>query len=403
MSRPRILVLTEDSKPATGGIAEYLHQLAVAVAPTADVHIVTSVPRAARVAAPAGLTYEELPWFRTQLQLPGDRFPLVRKLNTLRWRVGLRGAMRRHLRRLVDPQTIDPQTTVVLGRVSAVTHPWCQACRDLGIPYAAIGYGLELIEPETPREDILGAARWFSISADTTRLLVERGVPADRIVQLPPGVDPRTVESPSEEFRVRVRTLHGLGRSPFVLTIGMFRKRKGMDVLMDAFATISDRFPELRLVIVGDGPEREPLIARRLALPQPVQDRVLFTAPVDDATRNALLAECSVFVLANRRLPGDVEGFGIVFLEAALHGKAAIGGRNGGVSDAIVDGVTGLLVDMEPDPVAAVATALDTLMRDPDRTRAMGQRAYERAATDFRWADRAATFLQDLALQHLTR
>jgi phosphatidyl-myo-inositol dimannoside synthase len=386
MSRRRVLVLTEDSKPATGGIAEYLHQLAVAVAPAADVHVVSSVPGAARVIAPAGITYEELSWFRTQLRLPGDGFLPARKFNTLRWRLGLRGTMRRHLQRLVDPQT-----TVVLGRVSAVTHPWCQACRDLGIPYMAIGYGLELIEPDTPRQDIAGAAQWFSISADTTRILVECGVSPGQIVPLPPGVDPNAVRVPPGDDRTR------RGHAPYVLTLGMLRKRKGMDVLIDAFARIGDRFRDLRLVVAGDGPERAALEAQVARLPEGTRQRVHFTGAVDDDARNVLLADCAVFVLANRRLPGDVEGFGIVFLEAALHGKPAIGGRNGGVPDAVVDGVTGLLVDMEQDPVGAVADALDRLLRDPEAARAMGQRACERAVTEFRWADRATTFLQHLA------
>lgn len=394
MSRPRVLVLTEDSKPATGGIAEYLHQLATAVAPAADVHIVTSVAGAARVMAATGITYEELPWFRTQLRLPGDTFLPIRKLNTLRWRLSLRGTLRRQLRRLVDPHT-----TVVLGRVSAVTHPWCQACRDLGIPYTAIGYGLELIEPETPREDIVGAARWFSISADTTRILIECGVPRERIVQLPPGVDPATVKAPSIDVRARLADRLGLGRAPFVLTLGMLRKRKGMDVLIDAFARISDRFPGHHLVVAGDGPERATLDAQVMRLPEAVRAKVHIIGAIDSETRNALLADCSVFVLANRRLPGDVEGFGIVFLEAALHGKPAIGGRNGGVPDAIVDGVTGLLVDMEQEPAAALAlaAALDQLLQDPELARAVGQRACERAMSEFRWADRAATFLRHLA------
>jgi phosphatidyl-myo-inositol dimannoside synthase len=383
MARPRIVILTEDSKPATGGIAEYLHQLAAALAPACDVRIVSSVAGASRVAAPAGVSYEELRWFRTQLRLPGDGFMPTRRLNTLRWRMSLRGTMRRYLRRLIDGNT-----TVVLGRVSAVTHPWCQACRDLGVPYLAIGYGLELIEPATPREDILGAERWFSISADTTGLLIERGVSPERIAMVPPGVDPQAVAAPASDVRARVRQRVGVGQDPFLLSIGMLRRRKGMDLLISAFQILSGKHPSLHLVIAGDGPEGAELRAR-------AGERVHFTGAVDDETRNALVAECAVFALANRRLPGDVEGFGIVFLEAALHGKAVVGGRNGGVPDAVVDGVTGILVDTDggPEPLAA---GLERLLGDPDLARAMGARGRERALTAFAWPDRAATVLECL-------
>jgi phosphatidyl-myo-inositol dimannoside synthase len=388
MRRPRIVILTEDSKPATGGIAEYLHQLAVALAPAADVHIVSSVSGAARTPAPAGVTYEELCWFRTQLRLPGDDFMPTRRLNTLRWRMRLRATMRRHLRRLIAGDA-----TVVLGRVSAVTHPWCQACRDLDVPYLAIGYGLELIEPATPHQDIIGAAQWFSISGDTTRLLIEHGVPADRIVPLLPGVDPNAVAAPAAAVRARVRQRFGLGQAPFLLSIGMLRRRKGMDLLIDAFVELGQRHRALHLVIAGDGPERAALRAR--VEQSAIGDRVHFAGSIDDETRNALLAECEVFVLANRRLPGDVEGFGIVFLEAALHGKAVVGGRNGGVPDAVLDGVTGTLMDTEVGH-APLTAAIERLLADPDLARTMGARGRERALTDFGWPDRATTVLESM-------
>jgi glycosyltransferase involved in cell wall biosynthesis len=381
--RRRIVVLTEDSKPTTGGIAEYLHQLAVALAPTCDVHIVSSVAGAGRVGGPPGVSYEELPWYRTQLVLPGDRFMPTRRFNTLRWRVGLRAAMRRHLRRLLGPDT-----TIVVGRVSAVTDPWCQACRDLGVPYVAIAHGLELIDPGTPVADIRDASQWFAVSHGTIGLLTACGVPSDRIVLLPPGVDPATVASPSAAVRRDVRAAVGVDDAPFLLTLGMLRPRKGMDLAIDAFAALSARYPTLHLVIAGDGPEAAALRAR-------AGERVHFTGAIDDETRNALLAECTVFVLANRRFPGDVEGFGIVFLEAAAHGKAAVGGRNGGVPDAVVDGVTGVLVDTSVD-AGPLTTALMRLLDEPELARTMGERGRERACTAFTWPARAATVVECL-------
>jgi phosphatidylinositol alpha-1,6-mannosyltransferase len=383
LSRGRIVILTEDSKPANGGIAEYLHQLAVALAPTHDVHIVSSVPGAGQIVGPPGLSYEELPWFRTQLRLPGDHFMPTRRLNTLRWRVNLRATMRRHLRRLLTPGT-----TIVIGRVSAVTHAWCQACRDLGVPYLAMAYGVELIDAETRAKDIRGADRWFAISEDTTRLLAAHGVPADRIVPLPPAVDPDTMAPPPVEIRRRILRQLGLDDAPFLLTMGMLRRRKGMDLVIEAFASLAAQHPTLHLVIAGDGPEAATLRAR-------AGNRVHFTGTIDDETRNTLLAECTLFVLANRRLPGDVEGFGIVFLEAALHGKAVVGGRNGGVPDAVVDGVTGLLVDTSAD-ARPLHDALAQLLNDPAQARAMGERGRERACATFTWPARAATMVEHL-------
>src|SRR5262249_1412795 len=117
----------------------------------------------------------------------------------------------------------------------------------------------------------------------------------------------------------------------------------------------------------------------------------IFAGPVDERTRNALFAECEAFVMANRRLPQDVEGFGIVFLEAALHGKPAIGGRNGGVPDAIDDGVTGYLVDTSAGP-DDVARALRQVLGDPELASALGARGRERVLRDFAWGPRARAF-----------
>ena len=119
-----------------------------------------------------------------------------------------------------------------------------------------------------------------------------------------------------------------------------------------------------------------------------------FVGSIDDATKAALFAECEFFVLPNRAERHDVEGFGIVFLEAGLYGKAVIGGNNGGVPEAVADGETGLLVDTRD--AASVAAAVGALLTNPDRTAAMGRRGRERARRDFDWTSRGVTFASDL-------
>jgi len=391
MMRPRYLILTDDSRPATGGVAEYLHQLAAALAPTHDVVIASGIAGAAAVDAPAGVRYVEAPSWRTQLALPGDARRLTRRWNTLRWMLTRRRMIRR---RLLELLSSGGETRVIIGRLSVATHPWCVTCRALGVPYAAIGYGLELVEPgsgaqrRARRRDALAAAHWLSISADTTALLTAVGVPADRVTLVPPGASAESVTAPDAAVRRRVRARLGLGEAPFVLSLGMLRARKGFDLTIDALDRLRDRYPALALVIAGDGPEAVALRAH--AARSGVGDRIHFTGVIDDETRNALLAECALFVLANRRLPGDVEGFGIVFLEAALHGKAVIGGRNGGVVDAVADGETGLLVDTTGD-AAPLAAALARLLDDPALAHALGARGRARAQAEFSWSARAAT------------
>jgi phosphatidylinositol alpha-1,6-mannosyltransferase len=167
------------------------------------------------------------------------------------------------------------------------------------------------------------------------------------------------------------------------LFVGRLVARKGVDRLIDAIALLRDR--NVVLHIVGSGPQYDALV--RKAHEAGVSDRVRFAGAVDDATRDAAFAEAWCFAMPSRREGGDIEGFGIVYLEAAMAGLAAIGGRNCGAEDAIDDGVTGLLVD--GTDTAAIANAIESLIVDPPRADAMGQAGRERALRSFTWRHNA--------------
>ncbi|HTY08051.1 MAG TPA: glycosyltransferase, partial [Candidatus Edwardsbacteria bacterium] len=145
-----------------------------------------------------------------------------------------------------------------------------------------------------------------------------------------------------------------------------------------ALPAISATCPDLRYVVVGEGPDLPRL--RSLAGELGVLDRVTFTGRLDDAAVVALYHACDLFLMPSRTTlePPNVEGFGISFLEAAACGKPVIGGRSGGIPDAVIDGITGLLVDPnDPRQIAAAALAV---LRDPGYARSLGKAGRERAA-----------------------
>src|SRR6185437_14744937 len=113
------------------------------------------------------------------------------------------------------------------------------------------------------------------------------------------------------------------------------RRRKGVDLAIRALSALGPSAADVRYVIAGAGPEEAQL--RALADHLGVAERVVFAGAVSDPEKVALMAECSIFVLPTRKVDGDVEGFGIVFLEAGWHGKPVIGGHNGGVPEAVED------------------------------------------------------------------
>ena len=114
-----------------------------------------------------------------------------------------------------------------------------------------------------------------------------------------------------------------------------------------------------------------------------VADSVIFTGCVSDEELLGYYAACDVFIMPNREIDGDIEGFGMVYLEASAAGKPVIGGRSGGTGDAILDGITGLRVD--GTNVAQIADAVISLLSDPEKSKTMGKNGYRWAAQEFTW------------------
>jgi len=167
----------------------------------------------------------------------------------------------------------------------------------------------------------------------------------------------------------------GLEGRRIILSAGRLVRRKGVDTLLRACARLPHALPPPALVVAGDGPDRPRLeaLARGLQLP------VRFLGRVPDAELPALYSAADLFVLAAREEPdGDVEGFGLVLLEAAACGTPAVACRSGGVPDAVDDGVSGLLV--RPDDPAALAAGLGRVLSDDSLRRWLACGARARAA-----------------------
>ncbi|MDO8598541.1 MAG: glycosyltransferase [bacterium] len=249
------------------------------------------------------------------------------------------------------------------------------------VPYAVICHGLDLRNAlHTPRKRWLvrrvlrGAERVIVNSTFTERLAVACGArPAQIRIVLPPlGITPELAK-PAQVANVRDRA--HLERTRIILSVGRLVARKGFDTLIRATSLLRRELPLAGLVIIGDGPER----ARLEALARAEHLAVRFLTTTNDTSLAAWYAACDVFALLPRELPdGDVEGFGMVYLEAGAFGKPVVGTRSGGVPEAIHDGETGVLVPPE-DPVAACA-ALARLLRDPRHAQRLGANGASAAA-----------------------
>ncbi len=209
------------------------------------------------------------------------------------------------------------------------------------------------------------------------------GIPEERIHKLTPGVDIKRFQplAPSLELIDRYR----LKGKKVLLTVARLVPRKGHQVVIRALPKVLQEIPDLHYLIVGAGAERNNLakIVRELNL----DDAVTFAGDVPHERISEFYNLCDVFIMANRLEPeGDVESFGMVFTEANAVGKPVIGGKSGGASEAILEGVTGYLVD--PNSTEHVADRLLKLFRRADLRKTMGSAGLSRVMTEFNWANR---------------
>jgi phosphatidylinositol alpha-1,6-mannosyltransferase len=196
------------------------------------------------------------------------------------------------------------------------------------------------------------------------------------------GTDPERFR-PLDAAPLRARL--ELGARPVLLTIARLVPRKGIDSVLAVLARVRASVPDVAYVVAGEGPDRERL--EQLARREGVMDIVRFAGAIANDELPSWYSLGDVFVMPSRSDPPDVEGFGIVFLEAAACERPVVAARAGGVPDAVADGVSGMLV--EPGDAEGLARALVELLRDSARRADLGRRARERVLSEFTW-DRVA-------------
>ncbi|WP_054813247.1 glycosyltransferase family 4 protein [Nocardia arizonensis] len=204
--------------------------------------------------------------------------------------------------------------------------------------------------------------------------------PSAALEYLPPGVDTE-VFRPDPAARAELRARYGLGQRPTVLCLSRLVPRKGQDALIVAMREIRSRVDGAVLVIAGSGPYEERL--RALAAATGVADDVVFTGRVASAELAAHHTIADVFAMPSRtRGAGlDVEGLGIVYLEASASGVPVIAGKSGGAPETVIEGETGRVVDGRD--TAAIAAAVVDVLSDADAAARMG--AAGRAWVEQRW------------------
>jgi phosphatidyl-myo-inositol dimannoside synthase len=370
---PRVLVITNDFPPRVGGVQQYVWNL-----------VRNLPPEQVAVLAPNWPGWRE----HDSEQL----FAVHRWPGSFLWPSG------ELLGRALSAAR-DHRAEVVLfghGFPAAMLGP---PMAGRGYPYVVLTHGAEVWLARLPGTSAAlsrvfgGARRVTAVSRHTRDALRPLVPPSVELIILYPGVDESRFAPDVDGSSVRHR--HGLSDRELVLCASRLVPRKGQDVLIQSMDIVRELVPGAALLLVGEGPHRANL--EDLARSSP-PGSVVFAGHVPDEDLPAYYSACDVFAMPCRSRWGglEVEGFGIVYLEAAAAGKPVVAGRSGGAEEAVVDQETGLLVEgLEPK---AVALAVASLLRTKEEATRMGKQGRVRVEREFTWrgqTERLAGILRD--------
>lgn len=350
-SRPlKVLFISRAYPPVVGGIEKQNHEIAQALAKIANVQIIAN--HRGKASLPLFFCYA---FFRALTHIP-----------------------------TCDVVLLGDGVLAILGFVvKCLSHkPVVCILHGLDITFRNPFYQQLWLKRFLPAMD-----KYIAVGNETIRQGVLRGMPKDKFVFIGNGVS-----FPSSQCQYRRDDLEKIvGRKlphPVLLTLGRLVKRKGVEwFVRNVMSRLSN---ETIHIIAGDGKEKQAI--QQAIKDRHLESRVIFLGPVNEKQKQVLLHTVDLFVQPNIPVAGDMEGFGLVVLEAAAAGRVVIASRLEGLQDAIHDGKNGILVT--PGSAASYASAINTVLQDPRSLRERGNEASFHVQEHFSWAVIAERYLQ---------
>jgi glycogen(starch) synthase len=382
----RVVLIPSAYRPTLGGVQELTYNLAVALADAGDA-VEVWTQQADEVGHTTvewldGITVRRFPFPLPSAKAASWKPVLVDGMRTIR---DLRAAVKRFKPDVLHVQCFGPNGAYATA-LSYVTR----------IPLVVTLQGETMMDDEdifdrsttlrlALRAGLRHAAAVTGCSAFTLRDAETRfGLQPGRGQVIFNGVDPSLEPGSDPDHQIAVGTPPDGIAGPYVLALGRAVDKKGFDLLIQAFALIADRHPEVVLAIGGDGPALPTL--SRLIEQLGVQRRVTLLGRLSRPQVAAAMASAEIFVM-----PSRLEPFGIVVLEAWRAGRPVVATSRGGAPEFVDEGVTGTLVD--PFDTPKLAETLDRLLAEPARRDAFGQ-AGRRRVSDFYWPAIAPAYEQ---------
>lgn len=372
---PRILLVTNDFPPRRGGIQSYLHELVGQLLHSGNDYALT-------VYAPTWKGCEEF-----DEGAGAEGYQVVRHPTTL---MLPEPGVDDRMRRLIADNDIE---TVWFGAAAplALLAPRARSAGADRVVASThgheVGWSMLPVARSALRRIGDGTDVVTYVSRYTRHRFASAFGPHAALEHVPPGVDTDRF-APDPAARAEMRSRYGLGDRPVVVCLSRLVPRKGQDMLIRALPLIRERVGGATLVIVGGGPYLATL--QRIARESGVTDHVVFTGGVPGAELPAHHAMADVFAMPCRtRGAGlDVEGLGIVYLEASSTGIPVVAGNSGGAPETVCDGVTGRVVNGRD--VDEIAGAVGDVLADPQRATEMGAAGRHWAISNWQWRNQGA-------------
>jgi phosphatidylinositol alpha-1,6-mannosyltransferase len=291
------------------------------------------------------------------------------------------------------------------GELKPAGYPAWWLAKRHGVPYGVVVHGTELLLLDakirlsrfkrwtagglvTGATVLVANSTWTAALARSVYELLGRSDLARRVQVVPLGTEPTQFRPGIDPTPIRAK--YGLAGGPWILTVARLEWHKGIDTVIEALPAVRAAHPTAGYVVAGTGPRQTQL--EQLAARLGVGDAVKFLGFVPDEALPALYNAVDLYVGASRYHDLLVEGFGISLVEASASGIAVVGGRSGGVPDAVRDGETGILVD--PEDRADVAAGITRLLGDEALRRRMGAAGRRAVETYYNWDRVAEDFIR---------
>lgn len=279
-----------------------------------------------------------------------------------------------------------------------ITHIHCGRCLPEGfmgyllhlmfrLPYICYIHGEDIEAAATSRElcwivtKVLNNASVLICNSKNTQSLLIGNWPIDqkKSVVLNPGVDAeRFIPAPLNET---IKSSLGWEGRQIILTVGRLQERKGQDMMINALPAIKDKIPNILYAIIGGGEEKDKLV--NLTKELSLTEHVLFMSEINDLQMIQAYQQCDVFILPNRTIGQDIEGFGMVLVEAQACEKPVIAGDSGGTAETMKIGETGFIIDCTQ--AEEISKTLISLLQDQEKKNNMGQKARKHVEVALDW------------------